>query len=71
VVKKVIEWRDVISIEEGDEVSKRDVEMERLSCIVTSYGDVYVQNSYPWLKKQWSEYLSRKEEKEGYKYTNN
>jgi hypothetical protein len=67
-VKKLIEYRDIVSIEEGDEVAKRDVDMEVLSCITTTYGELYVNNSYKNLKSKWLKYKEELKKSEGTKY---
>lgn len=63
-VKKVVEWRDVISLEEcsqeiGSELGSYDIVM-----ITLSYGEIAAEGSYEDLKAKWIKYRkqARKEE---------
>lgn len=63
-VKKVVEWRDIISLEEcnqevGSELGSYDIVM-----VTLSYGEIAVEGAYETLKTKWIKYRkqARKEE---------
>lgn len=60
--KKMIELADVLSIEEADDVTKEDVNLEDVVILVLSYGDVFVNGKYTSIKKKWLNYKKKIEE---------
>lgn len=61
-VKKVVEWRDVISIEEAGQEIYDELEQDDLVMLTLSYGEIVIQASYTNLKEKWLKF--RKEAKE-------
>lgn len=61
-VKKVVEWRDVISIEEAGQEIYDELEQDNLVMLTLSYGEIVIQASYTSLKEKWLKF--RKEAKE-------
>lgn len=54
--RKVIEWRDVVAIEEAGIETLTDTEEENLTLINLSYMDILVVEGYPELVKKWKKY---------------
>lgn len=67
-VKKVIEWRDVISIEEAGREIEDELEADALTLITLSYAEIVVQESYEDLKSKWVKYrkADKKEKNNGF-----
>ena len=55
-VKKIIEWRDVISIEEAGQEISSELESDNLVMITLSYAEIVVEGSYESLKAKWIKY---------------
>tara|TARA_B110000259_G_C14028685_1_gene405762 strand:+ start:1536 stop:1820 length:285 start_codon:yes stop_codon:yes gene_type:complete len=68
-IKKLIEWQDVISIEEGGREVYEELEQDNVVVITLSYSEIAVQASYNELKSMWLNY--KKQSKEEDKKLNN
>tara|TARA_R110002126_G_scaffold1738_4_gene10448 strand:+ start:1077 stop:1358 length:282 start_codon:yes stop_codon:yes gene_type:complete len=55
-VRKVIEWRDVISIEEGGSEIAEELGENDLVLITLSYTEIVVMASYSKITKKWLEF---------------
>ena len=60
-VKKIIEWRDVISIEEAGQEIGSELESDNLVMITLSYAEIVVEGSYENLKTKWIKYRKEAE----------
>ena len=40
-IGKLIDMNDVISIEQGDEISMGELKVDKLNCVVTMYGEFW------------------------------
>lgn len=67
-VKKIIEWRDVISIEEAGQEIGSELESDNLVMITLSYSEIVVDGSYEDLKAKWIKYrkAAKKEKNSGF-----
>ena len=54
--RKIIEWRDVVAIEEAGVETINDTEEENLTLINLSYMDILVTEDYSVLVKKWKKY---------------
>lgn len=54
--RKIIEWRDVVAIEEAGIETINDTEEENLTLINLSYMDILVTEDYSALVKKWKKY---------------
>lgn len=72
-VKKIIEWQDVISIEEGGREVYDELEQGDVVLITLSYTEMIIQGSYEELKRTWINYKkqSKEEDKKLNNYNNN
>ena len=52
-VKKTIEWRDVISIEEAGQEVSNELGQVNLVMLTLSYTEIIVEGSYTALKNKW------------------
>ncbi len=52
-IRKILEWRDVISIEEGGQEIAQELEEDNLVLFTLSYGEIVVKGSYDTLKRKW------------------
>ena len=64
-VRKLIEWRDVISIEEGGQEIAQELEEDNLLLVTLSYGEIVVKGSYSILKKKWLMFREDAKEADG------
>lgn len=69
IVKKTMFLSDIISVEEGDEMSKEDLGFNILNCITTVYGEFWVVDDYVMLNNKWNNYI--KESKKRIKIISN
>ena len=67
-VKKIIEWRDVISIEEAGQEIGSELESDNLVMITLSYAEIVVDGDYEDLKAKWMKYrkAAKKEKNNGF-----
>lgn len=67
-VKKIVEWRDVISIEEAGQEIGSELESDNLVMITLSYSEIVVDASYEDLKAKWIKYrkAAKKEKNSGF-----
>lgn len=68
-VRKLIEWRDVISIEEGGQEVISELEENELTLLTLSYGEIVVTHSYDIIKAKWLKFR-REAEKADHKLNN-
>lgn len=61
-VRKVVEWRDVISIEEAGQDVTSEIDQSNLIIITLSYTEIVIEGSYKLLKTKWLKF--RKEARE-------
>lgn len=64
-VKKIIEWRDVISIEEAGQEIGSELESDNLVMITLSYAEIVVEGSYESLKAKWIKYRKHDKKERG------
>ena len=62
----MIELLDIISIEEADDVTKNEVDLEHVVILMLTYGEVFIVGKYAAYKKLWLEYKKRMDEKSGF-----
>ena len=64
-VRKIIELRDVISIEEGGSEIQQELDEKRLVLMTLTYSEIIVVADYDKLKKQWLAFRELAKEEDG------
>lgn len=64
-VRKIIELRDVISIEEGGSEILQELDEKKLVLMTLTYSEIIVVADYDKLKKQWLAFRELAKEEDG------
>ena len=64
-VRKVIEWRDVISIEEGGSEIVEELQEENLVLITLAYAEMIAVVSYTAIRDRWLAFREEAKEEDG------
>jgi len=64
-VRKVIELRDVISIEEGGSEIQEELKEKKLVLMTLTYAEIVIVEDYNKIKKQWLAFRELAKEEDG------